>query len=364
VTRITKTGRVAIWILFLLWTVSFLVGADPRDQFAEETGLDRDLVNLVKVQVGGTELTVTFVFINERTLQSRISAELAAVLRPYIGQNAIYVNPSIDAVVNTFDFEPRLISVDQSGVILSPSLDSWHEITSGFLAGLFVVNPSGPSQGSGSEGVLILGDSINSQLPFSVQYAGQWASFAIGATPIASQTSGSPTAAVQSHEPIDVLPLATLGTLEGLLLHEDFSSEAMSALFALEPELVRTMVLSPRGIELRLFFVRLEDSVRTSLLGAELISTMDEVIGTGAVMVWAVSPLGTAFTPWNFYIRQNNTNYVFFSKASFVELTENFLRVERVEAGDVAAGVIRLPRSVDASVAFSVFYGTTGVDYP
>lgn len=183
-------------MLFLLWTVSFFVGADPRDQFAQETGLDRDLVNLVKVEVGGTELTVTFVFINERTLQSRISAELAATLRPYIGQNAIYVNPSIDAVVNRFDFDPRQISVDQNGVILAPSIGSWHEITIGFLAGQFVVNPSGPSQGSGSEGVLILGDSIDSQSPFSVQYAGQWASFAIGETPIAASAVGSPTASV------------------------------------------------------------------------------------------------------------------------------------------------------------------------
>ena len=138
----------------------------------------------------------------------------------------------------------------------------------------------------------------------------------------------------------------------------------MAAMFELDPELVRTMGLTLRGSELRLFLVRLEDSVRTSLLGDELIAAVDEVIGTGSVMVWAVSPTGTGFTPWNFYIRQNDNNYVFFSTASFVELTENFLRVERVEAGDVAAGVIRLPRSVDADAPFSVFYGTSGVDYP
>jgi len=110
--------------------------------------------------------------------------------------------------------------------------------------------------------------------------------------------------------------------------------------------------------------VRLEESIRTSLLGAELIASIDEVIGTGAVMVWAVSPIGADFTPWNFYVRQSGTNYVFFSKASFVELTEDFLRVARVEPGGVAAGVIRLPRSVDANAPFSVFYGTSGAEYP
>jgi len=81
-------------------------------------------------------------------------------------------------------------------------------------------------------------------------------------------------------------------------------------------------------------------------------------------MIWAVSPGGAEFSPWNLYIRQSGTNYVFFSKASFVELTENFLRVERVEPGDVVAGIIRLPKSVNANAPLSVFYGTSGADYP
>ena len=108
--------RAAGWALLLLWSVSFLLCADPRDQFAQETGLDPDLVNLVKVSVDGTELTITFVFINERTFQSRISLELSGLLQPYVGQNAIYVNPSIDAVVGSFAFDPLLVSVRQSGV--------------------------------------------------------------------------------------------------------------------------------------------------------------------------------------------------------------------------------------------------------
>jgi len=348
--------------------VSFLLCADPRDQFAQETGLDPDLVNLVKVSVGGTELTITFVFINERTFQSRISLELLGLLQTYVGQNAIYVNPSIDAVVGSFAFDPQLVAVQQSGVTSIPPWEAWDEITPGFLSGRFEVNPSGPSQGSGSEGVVILGDLIDPQLPFDVLYAGERASLELGSlpapTPVAQGTTGSPTAATQSHDPIEVVPVETLDAVQDLLLHEDFSSEAMAALFELDPLVVRTMVLTPRGSELRLFFVRLEESVRTSLLGAELIATIDEVIGTGAVMVWAVSPSGAEFSPWHFYIRQGGTNYVFFSTASFVELTEGFLRVERVEAGEVVAGVIRMPRSVDASAQLSVFYGTSGADYP
>lgn len=360
--------RAVGWALLLLGSMSFLLCAAPRDQFAQETGLDPDLVNLVSLDVNGTELTITFVYINERTFQSSISLELSGILQPYVGQNAIYVNPSIDGVVASFAFDPQLISVQQSGVTQVPPWEAWDEITPGFLSGRFEVNPSGASQGSGSEGVVILGDLIDPELPFDVLYIGERASFEFGSPsepPAAIQGStGSPTATVQSHDPIEVPPLQTLAGLQDLLLHEDFSAEAMAALFELDSEHVRTIVLNPKGSELRLFLVRLEESVRTSLLGGEIIAAVDEVIGTGAVMVWAISASGAEFMPWNFYIRQGGTNYVFFSTASFVELTENFLRVERVESGQVVAGVIRLPRGVDANTLFTVFYGTSGVEYP
>ncbi len=355
-------GRIAVSILLLLWTVSAFGVADARDEFAQQTGLDRDLVNLVQVEVAGTELTITFVYINDRTFQSKISPQLSQTLWPFIGRNAIYVNPSIDRVVSQFGFNPLSISVIQDGATYFFEADSWYGITPGFLSGAFEVNPSGPSQGSGSEGILILDDAVDAQRPFELSYGGVRASLEIGVT--STQAIGSPTATIQSHDPIEVTPLQTFGTLEALMLHEQFSAGAMAAAFELDPQLVRTITISPRGNDLRLLLIRLEPSVRASLLGEPLLATLDEVIGTGAVAVWAVSPTGADFTPWNFYIRQNNSNYVFFSAASFVELTEEFLRVEHVAAGAVAAGVIRLPRSVDAAAAFSVFYGTSGVDYP
>jgi len=172
-------GRAVGCALLLLWAVSFFLSADPRDQFAQETGLDPDLVNLIKVDVDGTELTITFVVINERTFQSKISLELSMLLQPYVGLNAIYVNPSIDTVVGSFAFDPQFISVQQSGVTSFLPWEVWDEITPGFLSGRFEVNPSGPSQGSGSEGVVILGDLIDPQLPFDVLYAGARASFEI-----------------------------------------------------------------------------------------------------------------------------------------------------------------------------------------
>jgi len=361
VTRIT-VRRAATCAVLLLWAVSCFVVGGPREQFAQETGLDVDLVNLVKVDVGGTELTIAFVYINERTFQSKISPRLSELLRPYLGQNAIYVNPSVEHITSTFPFDPLALSVMQAGTTSTIPVDSWHELTVGFLAGRFEVNPSGPSQGSGSEGVVVFADAIDGQAPFDLIYAGARASFDVGTTPAA--TFGAPTSAVAAHDPIEVAPLEGLDALEDLLLHEEFSAAAMAATFGLDPAVVRTLVLTPRGSELRLFLVRLEENVRSSLFGPELLLAVDKLIGTGAVMVWAVSPTGADFSAWNFYIRQGGTNYVFFSTASFVELTDDFLHVERVEPGDVVAGVIRLPGRVDANTAWSIYYGTAGASYP
>jgi hypothetical protein len=352
VTRITNKGRIAACVLLLLCAVSFLSLAEPRAEVAQTTGLDPDLVNVVTVAVENTKLSITFVFINERTFDSRISARLAEILYPYVGQNAIYVNPSVDASVDTFDFDPRRLSIRQNGETVFPPPEAWVELTPGFSSGRFEVNPSGPEQGSGSEGVVVLGDLIDASQPFSVMYDGESATFDIRS----AQTVP---------EPIEVAPLRTTDTVQDLLLSDDFSANAMAALLALDPVLVRTMTLTPSGgQELRLLFVRLADVVRTSLLGDELLDALDGVIGTGAIMVWAISPSGASFSPWNFYIRQNNTNYVFFSNASFVELTDGFLRIQYVPGGSVVAGVIRLPKGVDATAPFSVYYATTSVDYP
>ena len=363
--QITRVGRILIASSLL---VSLFVGAahaDPRERFAQETGLDLDLIGVVQVEVGGVELTVTFVFINERTFSSKISAELRVALLPYVGRNAFYVNPSIEQVVSQSGFSPYEISVRPSGeASFTPDFASWDEITPGFTSGRFEVNPSGPDRGSGSEGILVLDDAIDATRPLDLIYRGQEAHFEIGAAFAATSSGTVPPAAAASHEPIDVAPLEETAALQSVLTDEDFSVESMAALLEVDPNLVRVLLLTVRGEELRLLFVRLEGAIRESALGPELVEALEPLIGTGAVMVWAFSIEGAAFSPWTFYIKQGGTNYVFFSSASFVELTDGFLRVERVDAGEVVAGVIRLPKSVDSSLPFSVYFGAAGVDYP
>ena len=366
VTRITLQRRLWFVLALVLCCVSLVLSGDEIDRYAQETGLDRDLIRVIDVDVAGEQLTIVFVFINERTFQSKISPTLYAALQPYIGQNAVYVNATVDDVVSQFDFRAQSIAVQQDGNTLLHDASAWAEITPGFLSGVFVTNPGGADKGSGSEGILVLGDALDASRAFSVSYLGVSSSFQIGIDTVASSPTGiaGPMASTSSHDPIEVAPLKGLDELQQVLLSEEFSQEAMAALFALDPELVRVMTLSSSGNQLRLFLVRLEATVRDSLLGGELLQAIEPVIGTGAVMVWAISSTGARFSPWHFYVQQHGTNHVFFSTASFVELTEDFLRVEVIDAGDVAAGVIRLPRGVDAAAAFAVFYGTSSVSYP
>jgi len=365
---IGSSGRAILASSLLVLLFAGLAAADDRAQFALETGLDIDLVGVIQLDVGGTELTVVFVFINERTFASKISPSLRATLLPYVGRNAFYVNPNIKTVVSQFGFDPLAISVRAgAGETVRPGVESWVEITPGFLQGRFDVNPAGASQGSGAEGILILGDAIDADEPFDIYYGSERASFAVSSSvpqPTAAGRS-TPTAATTSHDPIEVSPLEDVTTLEELLALPGLAAESIAAMFALPAELVRTAEVEYRSeVILRFVFIRLEDAVQESTLGDDLLDRLEPLVGTGAVMVWAYSPTGADFSPWNFFVQQAQTNYVFFSSASFVELTAGFVRDKTIGAGEMAAAVIRLPRGVDPAVPFAIVYSATKVTFP
>jgi len=357
--RWSDTGRVLlVSSLFVLCAASAALG-DPRDDFARETGLDSDLIGVIQVDVGGTEMTIAFVFVDARALESHVSPSLRQALQPYVGRNALYVNPSVRNVVSHFDFTPQAIAVQGEGrERTTPPASAWVELTPGFLGGAFEVNPAGASQGSGSEGVLVLGDLVDPTRPFDIFYGNERTTFRI----LPAGSSRASTAA--SHDPISVPALGDVSSLESVLARPDLTEVSLAALFALDRSLVRILDATVASTAVRFVFIRLEESVRTSALGVDLLSRLDPVIGTGAVMVWAISTTGAPFSPWYFYVQQSGTNFVFFSSASFVELTSGFLGLDRLEPATLAAAVIRLPKGVDAQAPFAVRYSTFGVTYP
>ena len=196
---------------------------------------------------------------------------------------------------------------------------------------------------------------------------GRRATFAISAAAPSAvpSISGAYAAAAASHEPIEVPLLEDVATLEEILALPGFSSESMAALFDLDGAAVRASETTfLNGEVLRFLFVRLDEGVRDSALGEELVASLDPVIGTGAVMVWAFSPTGAGFSPRGFQIHQSGSAYEFWSSASFVELTPAFLDVKYVEAGQMVGGVIRLPKGVDSDLPFVIQYAFTRVSFP
>ncbi len=346
--------------------MGFGVLAETHQQVAFQTGLPPDLFSELTVNVNGTDLGIIIVAIDQRAFNSRISSSLRETLAPYTGENALYVNLTVKQVVSSFPFFPERFTITQDGSpAFVPTRSDWVEITPGFLDGRFTTNPAGTSYGSGSEGILVMGDHIDITKPFTVTYDGQQASFALGgatSSPISTgPAAGSSVAA--SHPPISVPTVSQVTGLEETLAQGDFSVERVAALLRLPQDLLGTITISNQGKELRILCIRLEEAVRDSALAPDLLAAIDPLIGTGAIMVWALSPTGAPFIPWNFYVQQSGTNYVFFSDASFVELTKGFLHVGQVAAGEIVAGVIRLPNGVNPQATFSLRYATSGVTF-
>ncbi len=363
--RITLSGRAGLLLLVFLLRSLVLFAGTP-EQIASKTGLDQDLFATITVDVGDTQLAVFVVAITDRTFSSNISGHLRQQLLPYVGKNALYINPTVDEIVDVFPFFPDRFTVTQEGAPgFTPAAGDWVEISNGFLNGWFVPNPGGTTYGSGSEGILVMDKAIDITKPFSVSYEGQTVNFNVGANAGPNYSFQSPTgaAAAPSHAEINVPLPDEITNLQGALTVGDFTRESVAALLSLPPQLVQTIVVDVHGNELRLVLVYLQEAVREGVFGSDLADSLDPLIGTGAIMVWALSSTGSAFSPWNFFIQQSGTNYLFFSGSSFVELTAGFLHDDEVPAGQILAGVIRLPKGIDQNASFLVYYGTNSVEF-
>ncbi|MEW5825837.1 MAG: hypothetical protein AB1778_03315 [Candidatus Bipolaricaulota bacterium] len=352
-----RVGLAACLLVFLLCVAG---SADVRTDLALRTGLDPDLVGVLQIDDVGTQVTIVLVFLDARAFESRMSPALRALLAPFVGRNALYVNPSVSTSAGGFPFDPASLLLETAGRSEPLSAEAWMEITPGFLSGAFAANPGGVAQGYGSEGVLVLGEAVDPVLGFALTYGTARAEFRI----VSDREIDRAQATSPAQTSIVVPALDDSLTLGTLLAAAEASEASISALFGLDERLVRVLEIGHGGGLLRLVFVRLEASVRESQLGWDLLSRIDPLIGTGAAMVWAVCPDGGAFTPWGLYVQQDATNYVFFSPSSFVELTRDFLRVEGLAPGELAAGVLRLPRGVDPAAPFTIAYQTSRVTYP
>jgi len=357
---ITTARKGFVAYTLLLFLIAMCALGDLADRFASEARLDRDLVGVITTNIAGTEVKFLLVYINERAFQSGIlkNPDLYEKLHQYVGKNALYVNPILEQVVTRFDFSPNQFAVEQVGKPgFVPTSDDWDEITPGFLTGTLRKNSDETSRGSGSEGILIMGDDIDPSQPFWVVYQGQRARFKIAP----ALTTSVPTAVPTPRDVVQVSPLAVVTELEDSLLQGDFSAEVVAGLLTVDQSLVGTVIVTYPKEELRFLFIRLEEGIQNGAFSTDLLTRIEPYIGAGALMVWVFSPTGAAFTIWNLYVTHGTTD--FFLRDNVVDLTEGFWRLNYIAPGDLAAAILILPDRVNPAETFTMNYASGRTEF-
>jgi len=150
--------------LGLVLALTLAVGAGAAGQSMEQilaqTGLDPDLVAMLTLEQGGQRLLLFFVYINERTLQSNVRPEIAEIIAPYVGQNAVMIWAYSEEGAN---FDPGSIWFSQGAVEVGLSPESVVPVSGDFLSG--VVPPMTPVVA-----ILVLGEAIDPAQPFAIHY--------------------------------------------------------------------------------------------------------------------------------------------------------------------------------------------------
>ncbi|MGQ9601335.1 MAG: hypothetical protein ACUVQU_07370 [Candidatus Bipolaricaulia bacterium] len=158
-----------------------------RQRIVQETGLDPDLVATIFVSEENAQFILTFIYINERTFNSRLKPELLEAIAPYRGQKAMLtlVTPARESY-----FNPGLITFSQGGVEYHVAHGATRQINEGFkagtlptgkvAAGVILLERLEPSLGSSREATSL---GLDVSRPFTIGYMSYTTNFALSAEP-------------------------------------------------------------------------------------------------------------------------------------------------------------------------------------
>ncbi len=343
---------ISLFCLLVVLGGTLVFGADNIDTIAQQLGLDRDLIGLINVEIEGTTLALMFIYVNERTVASRrISPLLRQQILPYLEANAIVVLVSADS--DMFFPPDELVLGQQGRQLFRPSSEDW------------AAAPPKPWKIRAQEsaaGLLIMGERIDPTLPFWIEFRGEKTVIELEdpvlvcAEPLAYPVVAPP------HVPIDL-------NMEDLALAEAFgiTGEEIAQLIGIDPRLVQTLIIGHAEEEqLQIVLIHLAGQVREADLSTGMLAQLERYIDRASIMVLAFTRTGADFSPWYFWASQGRRNYPLLAIARFTELTPGFIRPARdgrIEAGEIAVGIIILYRWIDPSLPFTVNYHTTRVEF-
>ncbi|MCI2426090.1 hypothetical protein LM597_01510 [Candidatus Acetothermia bacterium] len=342
-----------IFTLFCMIVIlggTLVFGADKIDTIAQQTGLDRDLIGLISVEIEGTTLAITFIYVNERTLMSRISPVLRRQLLPYVEANAIVV--WVSAEIDIFFSPDELIFGQHEQRLFSPSREDW------------AAAPPKPWKIRAQEsavGLLIMGERIDPTVPFWIEFRGEKTVIDLDDPVLVYVEPLDYPVVVPQQIPVDL-------NIEDLALAEAFgiTGEEIAWLIGIDPKLVQTMFIGPAEEQLQIILIHLAGQVRKANLSPGILTRLERYIDRASIIVLAISQTGADFSPWNFWVSQGGRNHLLFAIARFTELTPGFLRpahTGRIEAGETVAGIIILYQLIDPSLPFTLYYRITRVEF-
>ncbi|MFQ6033680.1 MAG: hypothetical protein ACE5KR_02335, partial [Candidatus Bipolaricaulia bacterium] len=106
---------ILLLLLIALALPAFSQGLEElaRQRIAQETGLDKDLIATMFISEENAQFILAFIYIEDRTFDSRLKPELLAAIAPYRNREAmlVLVTPAQESY-----FNPLLISFTQDGV--------------------------------------------------------------------------------------------------------------------------------------------------------------------------------------------------------------------------------------------------------
>ncbi|GBC76065.1 hypothetical protein HRbin07_00259 [bacterium HR07] len=140
-----------------------------KQQIAQKTGLDPNLLATLFVTDGENQFILAFVYVTEQTMQSQLKPELKQAIAPYVNRRALL---TLLAPAKTSFFDPLRINFEQGQARFLLSAQSIIKVTPDFGAGQF-------ESGTVSAGILLLNDGLDVGQPFRIYYGPQSTVFSL-----------------------------------------------------------------------------------------------------------------------------------------------------------------------------------------
>lgn len=140
-----------------------------KQQIAQKTGLDPNLLATLFVTDGENQFILAFVYVNDQTMQSQLKAELKQAIAPYVNKRALL---TLLAPAKPSFFDPTRINFEQGQARFLLSEQSIVKVTSDFGAGKF-------ESGTVSAGIVLLNDGLDLGKPFRIYYGPQSTVFSL-----------------------------------------------------------------------------------------------------------------------------------------------------------------------------------------